>query len=152
MTRKDAQTDGQIYDQQENEDLENMRIISPIRVIPPPIRIQDAWNRVVQEVARQYNEGLETNNMAQIMNAIRRTVEIYTNKETPELQDQSKQLMGLIAKWNIECINPALDHFMAVLEGQDTEQRIDAIKFVGEICSQRPGWSYFGIEMLVKIA
>jgi len=137
------------------QELENQELQEKMRQIKldvTQIRINDAWKSNIQKIVRDYNNFIKIQNMNEVMDAVRKIVDIFMKEKNEELQDQATQVLGLIAKQNIELIQPTIDLFLQLIEGKDADKKTRAIKGLGEVTRQRPGWSYFGIEKLVNLS
>jgi ribosomal protein S20 len=137
---------------QEMENSELQKKWDAIKQDVTQLRINESWKSGIQKIARDYNNAIKIKDMKSIMEAVRKVVDIFMRERNEELQDQANQVLGLIAKQNIELIQPTIDLFLQLLEGKDVDKKSRAIKGLGEVTRQRPGWSYFGIEKLIYLA
>lgn len=136
---------------QEIENLELQTKWDAIKQDVTQLRINDNWKSNIQKIARDYNNAIKIKDMKTVMEAVRRFVEIFMKERNEELQDNANQVLGLIAKQNIELIQPTIDLFLQLIEGKDKDKKTRAIKGLGEVTRQRPGWAYFGIEKLIYL-
>ncbi len=105
------------------------------------IRIVDSWKSNIQKLVRDYNNAIKLQEMTKVMDVVRKIVDIFMKERNEEQIDQSNQVLGLIAKQNIELISPTIELFLQLLEGKDADKKTRAIKGLGKVTRQRPGWS-----------
>ena len=137
------------------QDLENAALMAKgnaIKLDVTQIRIVDSWKSNIQKLVRDYNNAIKLQEMTKVMDVVRKIVDIFMKERNEEQIDQSNQVLGLIAKQNIELISPTIELFLQLLEGKDADKKTRAIKGLGEVTRQRPGWSYSGIEKLVTMS
>ena len=137
------------------QDLENAALMAKgnaIKLDVTQIRIVDSWKSNIQKLVRDYNNAIKLQEITKVMDVVRKIVDIFMKERNEEQIDQSNQVLGLIAKQNIELISPTIELFLQLLEGKDADKKTRAIKGLGEVTRQRPGWSYSGIEKLVTMS
>ena len=136
---------------QELENLELQTKFDAIKADVTQLRIKDTWPKNIQKICRNYNNGIKTKQMQEVMDAVKNIVDIVMKEKKEEIQEQANQVLGLIAKRNIELIQPTINLFLTLLDGNDRDMKVRAIKGLGEVTRQRPGWAYFGIEKLIHL-
>jgi HEAT repeat protein len=136
---------------QEIENLELQKKWDAIKADVTQLRVNDNWSKNMQTIARDYNTGIKEKKMEQVLACVKKVVDIVMNEKKDELQLEGIQVLGLIANKNIELIQPTINLFLELLEGKDMDKKSRAIKGLGEVTRQRPGWAYFGIEKLMHI-
>jgi hypothetical protein len=136
---------------QELENLELQTKWDAIKADVTQLKINDNWSKQMQIIARDYNTGIKDKKMELVLSCVKKVVDIVMNERKDELQIEATQVLGLIAKKNIELIQPTINLFLELLEGKDTDKKTRAIKGLGEVTRQRPGWAYFGMEKLINI-
>jgi hypothetical protein len=137
---------------QEMENLDLQNKFDMIKADVTQIRIKDAWIKNIQKITRKYNNGIKTKNMEDVLESVKYIVDIVMNEKKDEIQEQGTQVLGLIAKRNIELIQPTITLFLQLIDqGKNKDKKTRAIKGLGEVTRQRPGWAYFGIEKLIAL-
>jgi hypothetical protein len=136
---------------QEMENLELQTKFDAIKADVTQIRIREDWVKNIQRICRDYNNAIKAKLTDEIFKAVKEIVDLVLNEKKQEIQNQANQVLGLIAKRNIELIQPTIDLFLQMIDGKDSDKKDRAIRGLGEVTRQRPGWAYFGIEKLVKI-
>ncbi len=137
---------------QEIENLQLQRKIDAIKADVTQLRIKTDWDKKIQKVTRQYNTGIKDKEKQNIIEAIQDIVDMHMNERKEDRQRQATKVLGLIAKKNIELIQPTIQMFLQLIDkSEDKDEKTRAIQGLGEVTKQRPGWAYFGIEKLVEI-
>ncbi len=106
----------------------------------------------LQKVCRDYNEAIKAKNKKEVIENVQIIVDWFLNEKTEEKLNQIIEVIGKIAKQNIELIAPAIEMFIKMVDSKDEDTKFRAIKGLGEVSFQRPGWAYQGLEKLVAIA
>jgi len=109
------------------------------------------WDKRLQKVARLYNEGIKAKDKEKVLANVKIIIDWFLNEKSPEKLDQVISVLGKISKQNIELIAPAIDMFLQMVDSKDNDTKYRAIKGLGEVAFQRPGWAYMAIDKLVSI-
>jgi hypothetical protein len=139
---------------QRQVDLENEALakkIKNIRFDVTVVRMRDEWHSKVQKLVLKYNEFIKAENPEGVFDVVKKIVDIVLNERKEEIQTNATEVLGLVAKQNIEMIAPSINYMISLLDSRDLEARYRAIYGLGEVCAQRPGWSYTGLEKLVEL-
>ena len=109
------------------------------------------YDKRLQKVCRAYNEGIKAKDKETVLANVKIIVDWFLNEKNEEKLNQVIEVLGKISKQNIELIAPAIEMFLQMVEGKDVDTKFRAIKGLGEVAFQRPGWAYMAIEKLVSI-
>ncbi len=110
------------------------------------------YEKKLQKVCRDYNEAIKAKNKKEVVENVQLIVDWFLNEKNEEKLNQIIEVIGKIAKQNIELIAPSIEMFIKMVDSKDEDTKFRAIKGLGEVSFQRPGWAYQGLEKLVAIA
>lgn len=140
------------YDERRKE-IENQQMaekIHHIKIDVQTIPILE-WPKDIQKICRNYNDAIMKQDLNTVIPEVQKIVEIFMEDKKEERLNASIQVIGLIAKKNIELIAPTIEMLLKMVDSEKPEIKIKAIRALGEICEQRPGWAYMGLEKLAQI-
>ncbi|TFF93822.1 MAG: HEAT repeat domain-containing protein [Promethearchaeota archaeon] len=109
------------------------------------------YDKKIQKVCRSYNEGIKAKDKKKVLESVEIIVDWFVNEKDEDRLNQVIEVLGKIAKQNIELIAPAIDMFLKMVDSKDEDTRFRAIKGLGEVAEKRPGWAYMAIDKLIKI-
>jgi len=109
------------------------------------------YDKKLQRICRAYNEAIKAKDKEKVIKNVQLIVDWFLEEKNEEKLNQVIEVLGKIAKQNIELIAPAIDMFLKMVDSKDEDKKFRAIKGLGEVTVQRPGWAYMGIEKLVQI-
>jgi HEAT repeat protein len=89
--------------------------------------------------------------MQEVIAIVQKVVDIIIREKKDDLFSDAIDLLGQIAKQNIELIAPTLSMFIKLLTSKDEKLKLRVIRGLGEASVQRPGWAYEGIDALIKV-
>ena len=115
------------------------------------IRIKDNWHKTIQKYTQDYNKFIKEKKMNEVIFIVQKVVDIIIKEKKQDLFNDAVDLLGQIAKQNIELIAPTLMMFIKLLDAKDEALKLRVIRGLGEASVQRPGWAYEGIQSLVKL-
>ncbi len=115
------------------------------------IRIKDNWHKTIQKYTQDYNKFIKEKKMNDVILIVQKVVDIIIKEKKQDLLNDAVDLLGQIAKQNIELIAPTLMMFIKLLDAKDQALKLRVIRGLGEASVQRPGWAYEGIQSLVKV-
>lgn len=110
------------------------------------------YDKKLQKICRAYNEAIKIKNTKEVIENVQEVVDWFLTEKNEEKLNQVIEVIGKIAKQNIELIVPAIEMFMKMVDNKDEDTKFRAIKGLGEVSYQRPGWAYQGLEKLVQIS
>ncbi|MFO8017985.1 MAG: HEAT repeat domain-containing protein [Promethearchaeia archaeon] len=110
------------------------------------------YDKKLQKVCRAYNEAIKAKEKEEVVKHVQTIIDWFVNEKEEERLNQIIEVLGKIAKQNIELISPAIDMFLDMVESEDEDTKFRAIKGLGEVTVQRPGWAYMGISKLVELS
>ena len=110
------------------------------------------YDKKLQRVCRAYNEAIKAKKKEEVVRHVQTIIGWFVNEKDEERLNQIIEVLGKIAKQNIELIAPAIDMFLKMVESKDEDTKFRAIKGLGEVTVQRPGWAYMGISKLVELS
>lgn len=116
------------------------------------IAINTEWDKKLEKTARSYNEGIKAKDMEVVLKNVKIIVDMFLTEKNDDKLNQIIEAIGKIAKQNIELIAPSIEMFLEMVQGDDLDKKYRAIKGLGEVCMQRPGWAYKGIDALISMA
>ena len=142
------------YDNHRKE-MENklmMEKISHIKIDVQTIPISDDWPKDMYKICRAYNDAILKQDMQAVVDQVTKIVNIFMNENSKKVEriNASVSIIGLIAKKNIELIAPTINLLMEMVDNENLDTKYRAIRGLGEVTKQRPGWAYMGIEKLMK--
>lgn len=110
------------------------------------------YDKKLQKVCRAYNEAIKAKKKKEVIKHVQTIIDWFVNENDEERLNQIIEVLGKIAKQNIELIAPAIDMFLNMVDSEDEDTKFRAIKGLGEVTVQRPGWAYMGISKLVELS
>ncbi|MHA1896458.1 MAG: HEAT repeat domain-containing protein [Promethearchaeota archaeon] len=144
----------QDYDDRRKE-LENLQMaekIKHIKIDVQTIKIDDNWPKDIKKICRTYNDAILKQDMPVVVEQVKKIVDIFMNEKKEERLNSAIKVLGNIAKKNIELIAPTINILLEMVDSDVKETKYRAIKALGEVTYQRPGWAYMGIDKLMKTA
>ena len=79
-------------------------------------------------------------------------VDLLLKEKDDEKYNKLVEVLGKIVKQKLELIAPAIDMFRKMVDSKKKDAKFRAIKGLGEVAVQRPGWAYTGINKLVQLS
>ena len=143
----------QDYEERRKE-IENQLLadkISHIKIDVQTIPIKE-WPKDIQKICRAYNDAILKQDLEKVVKEVEKIVNIFMNDKKEERLNASIEIIGLISKKNIELIAPTINMLLQMVDNENIEIKFKAIRALGEVCIQRPGWAYMGLEKLAQIA
>lgn len=140
------------YDERRKE-IENQLMaekISHIKIDVQTIPIKE-WPKDIQKICRKYNDAIMDQDTDKVVEQVQEIVDIFMNDRKDERMNAAIEIIGLISKKNIELIAPTINILLQMVDSEKEEQKFKAIKGLGEVCTQRPGWAYMGIQKLADV-
>ena len=110
------------------------------------------WDKKIQKIVRAYNEAIKEKDMENVIKNVKIIVDMFLAEKNEDKLNEVIEVIGLIAKRNIELIAPSIEMFLEMVKSDDKDKKYRAIKGLGEVCTHRPGWAYKGIDRLMSIA
>ncbi|MGQ4875130.1 MAG: HEAT repeat domain-containing protein [Promethearchaeia archaeon] len=110
------------------------------------------YDKKLQKVCRAYNDAVKNKDLKKAVENVQIIIDWFLNEKDEERLNHIIEVLGKIAKQNIELIAPAIEMFLKMVDSKDEDTKFRAIKGLGEVTVQRPGWAYMGIEKLVQLA
>jgi len=126
--------------------------IGEIRFNVTSIKIRDHWNKKLTPLVLKYNNAMKKEIKNDAIEVVQTVVDTVLNERNDERQQHATEFLGLIAAQNIELVAPSIQIIIHNLESSNSNVKVRAINALGEVCKNRPGWAYMGIEKLMGIA
>ncbi|MBD3351404.1 MAG: hypothetical protein GF364_07950 [Candidatus Lokiarchaeota archaeon] len=108
------------------------------------------WPKDIQKICRKYNDAIMKQEMEEVVKEVQEIVDIFMNDKKKKRLDAAIEILGLISKKNIELIAPTINMLLDMVDSKNEDVKFKAIRALGEVCEQRPGWAYMGLEKLAK--
>ncbi len=108
-------------------------------------------DKKLQKICRAYNEAIKKKEKKQVIANVQLIINWFLGEKNEDKLDQIIKVIGKIAKQNIELIAPAIQMLLKMVDGENDDKKFKAIKGLGEVAFQRPGWAYQALDKLVDI-
>ena len=115
------------------------------------ISISHEYVKDLQIICRAFNEGIKSSDKEKIIYNIQLIVNWFLAEKDEDKLNQIIEVLGKISKHNIELIAPVIDMFLKMVDRPDEDKIFRAIKGLGEVTVQRPGWANTSILKLLEI-